>query len=158
MTGVLTAANLTPVVESPLSLRVWENVKEALCCWPSWKKRINLQFLSCQGSQLWAPANVMLIKTKQWVAGPLRAAFMCLPYSYKLRQRTVIYRAPACISRKRMGIWTVIVVLLRLLHLGYLMTLSMAGPTEVHGIDHKDLVPVQTIRELTHTKCTCSET
>lgn len=72
-----TINDLTSAAERSLQLRVWGNAKEPLRCWPSRNKRIYLQFLSCQGSQFRASADVMLIKTNQLAERPLRAAFVC---------------------------------------------------------------------------------
>lgn len=86
---------------------------------------------------------------------PLRAAVMCLPYSYKARhQHAVIYRAPACISRKHTrGDMNGYGCAARgLLHLVYLMVLSVAEQTEVHaGINHQDEVSVQKLGVHTQT-------
>lgn len=72
-----TINDLTSAAERSLQLRVWGNAKEAFWCWPSHNKHVYLQFLSCQGSQFRALADVMLIKTNQLAERPLRAAFVC---------------------------------------------------------------------------------
>lgn len=155
----LTPVDLAHVVEIPLSLRVWGNVKEALCCWPSWNKCINRQFLSCQGSRFWAPANVMLIKNKIVGCGtPESSLHVSLVLLQTKATRCNMLRTCLHQQKTHVVIGTVMVVLPGLLHLVYLMMLSMAGWTKVHsGINHKDLVAVQTLQGLTHTVCTCAQ-